>query len=243
MMRKLLLTAALVLPTASFAAGSVDIPTRDWDFERIQSDWDKDRILRGYTVATQVCLACHGLKYISHRDLMRADFTENEAKKLAADLGVKLDDKLLSQMDDQTSVEIYGKVAPDLSVMNKARAGGANYVWALLHGYTEGDKIPEKYKKYFPDGMPTGSYFNKYFGGHAIAMPNPITGPELVEYHDGTEASVDNMIEDVAYFMQFTAEPELKDRQRLGVYVLLYLFIFTILAYFVKRHIWRDVKK
>ena len=233
------LALATALPVMSFAAGGIEKPTeQDWGFKGIVADWDKDQLLRGYTVATQVCLSCHSFKYISHRNLMKAKFTEADAKALAAEMDLGINDKMISQLNEEDSQAVYGKVVPDLSLMNKARPFGADYTFALLTGYE--DDVPAKYAKYFKDGLPDGGYFNHAFPGHVIAMPAPLNDGQ-VEYHDGTEATVEQMSRDVAYFMQWTAEPELLARKKLGVYIILYLLIFTALAYALKRQIWKDV--
>lgn len=240
-MKQLFSTLVLVaMAVPAWAGEAPAIAKQPWSFEGVRSTWNKDELYRGYTVATQVCMACHSFKYISHRDLMRAGFTEAEAGALAKAMNLKVNDKLISALDHDTAKETYGKIPPDLSLMNKARAGLANYTYALLTGYSE---KPEDIQHFFPNGkLPEGAYLNKAFPGHAIAMPNPLSGPDMVTYHDGTSASVEQMAKDVTAFMQFTAEPERIERQRLGVYVLLYLFIFTLLAFFSKRAIWSGVK-
>lgn len=235
-MKKLfsLLTAFALVAGNVFAAGpAIELPKQPWTFQDVRSDWDKATIYRGYQVATQVCLSCHGFKYIKHRDLMKVGFTENEVKKLAGEMDISIDDTFKAAMSEEDMVEVYAKVLPDLSVMNKARPGGADYVHALLTGYED---APSNFD------MPETGYYNKYFPGHVIAMPAPLSEGQ-VEYFDGTNATVEQMSKDVTYFMQWTAEPELTARQQLGVYVLLYVFILTILLYFTKRRIWRDIKK
>jgi ubiquinol-cytochrome c reductase cytochrome c1 subunit len=235
----LLLMALGLTPMAHAAGGNIAIPQKAWPFQGIRAAWDKDELYRGYTVATQVCLACHSFKYVSHRDLMRVGFTEAEVKKLADALQKGVDDKLLSGMDEATAKDTFGKLPPDLSVMNIARAGLADYTYALLHGYSDNSAT---IAKYLPGGLPEGAYFNKYYPGHAIAMANPLSGPDLVTYHDGTAATVDQMAHDVTVFMEWTAQPERIERQRLGVYVRIYLLIFTGRLYLSKRAIWRNVK-
>lgn len=238
---KLLLSALLVLAAPLAMAGEgVELPHRkDWSFEGVRAGWNKDELYRGYTVATQVCMACHSFKYVSHRDLMRVGFTEAEVQTLAKALNMDINAKLLTGMDEATAKETFGKVPPDLSLMNRAREGGPDYAYWLLHGYSED---AAEIAKYLPNGVPTGAHFNKYYPGHAIAMPNPLTGEGLVTYHDGKPATVDQMAHDVTTFMQWTAEPERFDRQRTGVFVLIYLILFTLLAYVTKRVIWKDVK-
>jgi ubiquinol-cytochrome c reductase cytochrome c1 subunit len=231
--------AALLFAQSGNAAGAVQVPAQKWSFNGLHGKYDKDEIYRGYMVATNVCMACHSFKYISHRDMMRVGFTESEVQTLAKALDMTIDDKLLTAQDDATATEIFGKVPSDLSLMNKARPGLADYTYALLTNYSENTT---EIAHALPDGLPEGAHFNRVFPGHAIAMPNPLTGPDMVTYHDGTAATVDQMARDVTTFMQWTAEPERIERQNLGLFVILYLIIFTLLTYLTKRVIWKDVK-
>ena len=125
-----------------------------------------------------------------------------------------------------------GALPPDLSVITKAREGGADYIHALLMGYEDP-----------PAGMRVadGMHYNKYFAGHQIAMPPPITSEGQVEYHDGTKATVDQMVSDVSQFLTWAAEPELEERKSMGVKMILFLTILGGLAYAVKRKVWADV--
>lgn len=235
-MKKILSILAIlsVMATNSFAAGpTVALPEQPWSFKSVTAHWEKDKIYRGYQVATQVCLSCHGFKYIKHRDLMKVGFTEAEVKKLAEDMEMSIDDIFKSSLSDEDAISIYAKAMPDLSIMNKARPGGADYTYALLMGYEE---PPHDFE------MPEGGYYNKYFPGNIIGMPNPLS-EDQIEYFDKKNATMAQMSKDVSYFMQWTAEPELIERQRLGIYVLLYVFILSILLYFTKKRIWSNVKR
>jgi ubiquinol-cytochrome c reductase cytochrome c1 subunit len=125
-----------------------------------------------------------------------------------------------------------GKAPPDLSVMAKARAGGADYLFALLTGYTDP-----------PPGfvLADGAHYNKFYPGHAIAMA-PVLNPDQVEYADGTKATVEQMAHDVSTFLQWAAEPELEQRRAMGVKIIIFLTILAGLTYAVKRKIWADVQ-
>lgn len=237
-----LLAAALLplcRPLPAHAEGGAHYPPQHWSFQALPGQWNKAELLRGYTVATQVCLACHSFKYFTHRDLMQVGFTESEVKTLANALKMNIDQPLKTAMDDETAKATFGKVPPDLSLMTKAREGGPDYVYAVLTGFSDDSNM---IGKDFPKGMPPGTYFNHAFPGHAIAMPPPLSSDNLVTYSDGTSATIPQMAHDVVTFLDFVAEPERVERQKLGAYVLLYLAIFTILAYLTKRAIWKDVK-
>jgi cytochrome c1 len=144
-----------------------------------------------------------------------------------------------------------GTVPPDLSLIAKARTyergfpwfvfdmlpglqyqeHGVDYLVALLHGYED---APQGFQ------LPQGSNYNKYFPGHAIAMPKPLNDGQ-VEYTDGTPATIDNYSKDVAAFLMWTAEPHLEARKRIGLQVILFLIFFAGLLYFTKKRVWSKV--
>ena len=125
-----------------------------------------------------------------------------------------------------------GALPPDLSVITKARKGGGDYIYALLAGYVE--EPPADFE--LSDGM----YYNKAFPGYQIAM-NPPLGDDAVEYTDGTKATTAQMAKDVTTFLVWAAEPEMEERKRLGIKVMLFLLVLTGLLYALKRKIWSDL--
>jgi ubiquinol-cytochrome c reductase cytochrome b/c1 subunit len=159
--------------------------------------------------------------------------------------------------DNEARASNNGAAPPDLSLMAKARSvsygfpwfifdaftqyqeGGPDYIHALLaDGYLDeekGEKVPEGIT------IPEGLNYNKFFPGHAIAMPKPMQDGQ-VEYTDGTPATVDQYSRDVSAFLMWTAEPRLEERKELGLTVMLFLIIFTGLLYFTKRKVWQAVE-
>jgi len=85
-----------------------------------------------------------------------------------------------------------------------------------------------------------GMNYNKYFIGHQIAMPKPLSDGQ-VTYADGTTSSVEQMSRDVVTFMTWAANPEMVERKQMGVRVILFLLLMTCVTYAVKRKIWADV--
>ena len=76
--------------------------------------------------------------------------------------------------------------------------------------------------------------------GSQIAMPPPLTA-DAVEYSDGSEASIKQMALDVSAFLAWAAEPEMEERKRLGIKVLIFLIVLSAMLYAVKRKIWTNV--
>jgi len=125
-----------------------------------------------------------------------------------------------------------GAYPPDMSVLVKARAGGADYVYSVLLGY---EKAPKNVK------LEDGVYYNKYMPGNKIKMPKPLN-KDSVKYSDDTEATEEQMAKDVVTFLTWAAEPHLEARNRIGFKTTIYLLILTVLVYLIKQKIWLRIK-
>lgn len=226
------------------------IPQTSWSFDGWNGTFKRDQLQRGFQVYKEVCSSCHGIKLLRFRELTAIGFTEAQIKALAAsydiDDGPNLEGDMFTRKglpsdaipgpyknDNQAKTVNNGAVPPDLSLIVKARKGGANYVKALLTGYMEP-----------PSGVTLREteHYNRYFPDHKIAMAPPFVTDGQVVYADGTDAKMSQMAEDVTAFLAFVAEPEMEDRKRAGFETLLYLAFMTILFYFTKRKIWKDVQ-
>jgi len=226
--------------------------------------FDNRQLQRGYQVYKEVCKACHSLKHVAFRDLAELGYSEAEVKAEAASWTVPGIDPNTGETTTRpgTPTDYFpkpfandiaargannGAIPPDLSLMTKAREGGAAYTRSLLTGYTDpatfknekGESLTQK----FPDfHTPSGLYFNPYFANLNVAMPPPLTSDGQVAYKDGTAATVDQMATDVAAFLVWTAEPSLGKRHQTGWPVLGFLLFATVLAYLAKKQIWANAK-
>lgn len=234
------------------AAGDAKHPAEmNWQFDGLFGTYDRNALRRGFQVYKEVCASCHSLNQIAFRNLSQEggpEFSEAEVKAIAKeylvedgpdDYGDMFErdalprDKFPSPYPNENAARAAngGAYPPDLSLITKARGGGADYIHALLSGYEEAPEGVE---------MRAGLYYNPYMAGGKIAMPVPLL-EELVEYSDGTEATVEQMSMDVTHFLNWTAEPELEQRKRMGFMVLIYLTIFAGLMFFSMRKIWADL--
>ena len=228
------------------AAGDVmHPPHQHWHSDGAFGTIDLASAQRGFLVYKNVCASCHGMKLLSYRNLAGLGLTEEQVKAIAATITVPLglnDDgepiegpatpasRFRSPYPNDKVARLVnnGALPPDLSVMVRAREGGANYMYALLTGYADA-----------PVGitMGAGMSYNKYFPGNQIAMPLPLQD-EQVEYADGTKATTEQMARDVTEFLTWAASPEMTERKRIGVRVILFLILMTGLTYAVKRKVW-----
>ena len=234
------------------SAEKVEFLKTDWTFKGLFGKFDRASLQRGYQVYTEVCAACHSMKYLSYRNLSEKggpEFSIAQAKAIAASFEVtdgpnadgemfqrpgKLSDKFVMPYENVKAAEAAngGAYPPDMSVLVKARGGGVDYIYSLLQGYEEA-----------PSGMilDDGVHYNKYMYGNKIKMSAPLSDG-IIEYSDGTNPSVEQMSKDVTTFLMWAAEPSLEARHQMGFKAIVYLIILTILVYFSMKRIWSRVK-
>ena len=233
------------------SAEMVDPIKVDWSFKGLTGTFDRASLQRGFQVYKEVCASCHSMQYLSYRNLGEPggpEFSKEEVKAIAASFEIedgpdsqgemftrpgRPSDKFKSPYPNVQAAAAAngGAYPPDMSVLVKARKGGANYIYSVLVGYE--DPPPEV-------KLDDGVYYNKYMVGNKIKMPNNLMDG-LVEYADGTESTVDQMAKDVTTFLAWAAEPELEERHKTGVKVIIYLVLLTTLVYLSMKKIWSRV--
>lgn len=253
-MKKVILAAAaatlLTLPLSANAAEAIHLPEQEWSFDGLLGAFDKQQLQRGFQVYREVCSACHELKYIAFRNLEALGYSEDQIKVLAAEYDVedgpddtgamferpgKASDYLPRMYGNEAEARYMhnGALPPDLSLITKARADGPNYVYNLLVGYEDPPADIE---------IGEGLNYNKYFPGNQIAMIAPIDD-DFVEFADGTPATKQQIAKDVTAFLHWAAEPNLEARHSMGIKVMLFTLLFTILAYLLKVRVWSRLEK
>ena len=221
--------------------------------------FDRAQLQRGLKVYAEVCSACHSMNQVAFRDFAAIGYDEGQVKALAKgwktetpsinpDTGEAASrpaissDKIPSPFPNEVAARAANNNAlpPDLSLMTKARHDGGAYVYSLLTGYAQ---QPAALLKEFPDAKtPTGLHYNPYFANLNIAMAAPLGSEGQVTYDDGTKATVNQMAKDVSAFLVWTAEPKMENRKTAGWAAILFLAIFTGLAFLSYRSIWADKK-
>ncbi|KAF8932580.1 cytochrome c1 [Dissophora ornata] len=234
---------------ANMAADGLHAPVYPWEHKKNLATFDHAAVRRGYQVYKEVCAACHSLDRIAWRNLIGVSHTEAEVKAMAEEFEYTDGPNDVGDMfqrpgkpsdymprpyanDEQARAGNAGALPPDLSLMIKARHGGADYVFSLLTGYQDppaGVEIRE------------GLNFNPYFPGGAIGMAR-VLFDGVVEYEDGTPATTSQMAKDVTVFLSWAAEPEMDERKKMGMKALALLAVLTGLSVYLKRHKWAGLK-
>lgn len=255
MLKGAALALAVLLAPAGFTSGAraageaITLPHVNFSFDGLFGNFDRASAQRGLQVYKEVCSTCHSMRLLSYRNLRDIGLAEADVVRLASSFTVidgpndegamferpaRPSDRFRRPYPNDNAARAAngGALPPDLSVMTKARAGGAQYINALLIGYRDP-----------PAGMTMadGMYYNAYYPGHQIAMPS-ILQPDAVSFNDNTPATVEQMARDVSTFLTWAAEPEMEQRKMMGVRIVLFLTILAGLTYAVKRKVWADLK-
>ncbi|XP_017764135.1 PREDICTED: cytochrome c1, heme protein, mitochondrial isoform X2 [Eufriesea mexicana] len=224
-------------------------PTYKWGFYKIFTSLDHRSLRRGWEVYKNVCSACHSLDFLCYRHLVGVTHTEDEVKALAEEVQVqdgpdesgayfmrpgKISDKIPSPYPNEEAARAAnnGAYPPDLTYIINAMHDGENYVFSLLTGYCDP-----------PAGITLreGQYFNPYFVGGALGMPQ-IIYDEVLEYEDGTPASASQVAKDVVEFLMWASNIEFDERKRLTIKLLGVSSALLLLCIYWKRHKWSTIK-
>jgi ubiquinol-cytochrome c reductase cytochrome b/c1 subunit len=254
---------------ASAADHAPTPPSLKWSFAGPFGKFDRGQLQRGLKVYKEVCAGCHGLSLVAFRNLADPGgpgYSPAQAAAFASEYKVKDGPNDAGDMfeRDGRPADYFpapfpneqaaraangGAFPPDLSLIAKARGyergfpqflfdafiqfqeKGPNYLDALLQGYEENPPAD------FP--LPEGSFYNKYFPGHAIKMPKPLSDGQ-VSFTDGSPETIQQYSKDVSAFLMWTAEPQLEARKRLGLQVMIFLIVLSTLLYFTKKKVWAD---
>ena len=199
---------------------SIQAWATDVTLEKIRIETDVPAVERGAETLMNACHSCHSMKYIKYRDLANFGMDKQKVDVWRGDQ--PLDAPLLAQMSESDALQAFGKAPPDLSMMVKARDGGASYVYSYLVGYYLA-----------PDGKQ---------GNHVYPETRM---PDTLGMSVATEAKqleIKGKARDIVSFLAWAADPHEQERHRLGYYVIAYLLVLTTLLYFVKNQIWSRLK-
>lgn len=250
--KKLALTACVALslmtPVAAFGAEAGHVPHMKWSFEGLTGTYDRASLQRGFKVYREVCAACHSMDRLYYRDLSALGYSEGQIKTIAGDVMVQDGPNEEGEMFEragrpsdhfkspyanvaQAQYANNGAYPPDMSLLAKARKGGASYIYGILTGYEE----PPEGTTLLP-----GQHWNKTMAGHIIAMAPPLTDGQIA-YDDNAPQTVDQYAKDVSTFLTWASEPHMEARKHAGIKVFLFMLALTFVMYRVKKKVWSKV--
>lgn len=189
--------------------------------EQVKTGIDPQTLERGTDAMMADCHSCHSMKYIKYRDLISLGVNKLKVDEWRGDQ--PLDAPLMAQMSAVDAEQAFGKAPPDLSLMTKARSGGANYVYSYLLGYYT-----------TPDGKAANHFYPE------TRMPDILGMSQATS--DAQRTDIKTRARDIVSFMNWASDPHEQERRKLGYYVVAYLLVLTALLYLVKKQVWAKLK-
>ncbi|HAJ90163.1 MAG TPA: cytochrome c1 [Rhodospirillaceae bacterium] len=260
-------------PQAFSASQHKEPEDHHFSFEGPFGTFDQAQLQRGYKVYREVCAACHSMHLMSFRNLgqkggpfydpkyknpndnpiVKQIASEFDVADIDPDTGDEVtrkgttSDRFPSPFKNEEAAKASnsGAIPPDLSVITKAREGGANYVASLLAGFAPppaGLKIADTqhYNPYVHGSLATqwSGDPHKVPEGGVLAMPPPLVD-DKVTYDDGTKATLRQESADVAAFLEWASDPHATERKQMGFAVILFLLLMAGVTYAAYRQVWR----
>ena len=255
-MKKILLTLLAALAVASAHAASEGIP---WDTFPAKRSTDLAALQNGAKLFVNHCLNCHAAAYVRYNRLRDIGLTEQQIKDNLIFTGVKVGDTMQSALDPKDAKEWFGAVPPDLSLVARSRAdaskgSGADYLYTYLRAYVRDESKATGWNNLvFPGvGMPhvlhelqgeqRAVYATEADPHDAKKTVHVFKGYELTAPGRLSQAEYNDAVADLVAFLQWMSEPAQSKRVRLGVWVLLFLGLFTLIAWRLNAAYWKDVK-
>jgi ubiquinol-cytochrome c reductase cytochrome c1 subunit len=243
-MKKLILSLLACL--ALFGSAHATTAGPAWDKFPTERVTDLAALQRGAKLFVNYCLNCHSASYMRYNRLRDIGLTEQQIKENLVFTGVKVGDTMKAAIDPKEAKEWFGAQPPDLTVIARSRAGangsGADYLYTYLRSYYRDDtKATGWNNMLFPSvGMPHALWelqgpqravfveekdpHDPAKTAHVFKSFEPISPGSL------SPAEYNNSVADLVAFLQWMGEPNQSSRMRLGVWVLLFLAGFTVIA-------------
>lgn len=251
----LLLVASMAFLGAAQAAGGGPA----WDKFPTQRLTDLAALQNGAKVFANYCMNCHSASYMRYNRLRDIGLTEDEIKQNLIFTGAKVGETMKASIDPKDAKDWFGALPPDLTLVARSRADGskgtgADYLYTYLRSYYRDDTRPTGWNNLvFPSvGMPhalwelqgqqRAVYADEKDPHDASKTMQVFKGFEPLVPGTMTTAEYNNTVADLVAYMQWMSEPMRGQRVRLGVWVMLFLAVFTVIAWRLNASFWKDVK-
>ena len=256
-MKKLILSLFAALNLLGSAQANSDGIA--WDKFPTQRMTELAALQHGAKLFVNYCLNCHAASYLRFNRLRDIGLTEQQIKDNLVFTGAKVGDLMKTSMDPKEAKDWFGAVPPDLTLIARSRAdgakgSGADYLYTYLRSYYRDDtKATGWNNAAYPNvamphvlwelqGQQRPVYVEEKDPHEEGKVTHVLKGYELISAGSLTPAQYNESVADLVAFLQWMGEPEQNSRVRLGVWVLLFLALFTVIAWRLNAAFWKDIK-
>ena len=255
-MKKLILS--LLLAFGFVAGASANEGGIQWDKFPQEKVSDVASLQNGAKLFVNYCLNCHSASFMRYNRMRDLDLSEDQIKKNLLFASDKVGDVMKTALDPKHAKDWFGTAPPDLSVIARSRSGsngtGADYLYTYLRSYYRDNTRPTGWNNLaFPNvGMPHVLWeLQGQRAARFVERKDPHDPEKTVHVQDGFEQlapgklsplAYDDAVGDLVAFLQWMGEPSQQARVRIGVWVLLFLAGFIVIAWRLNAAYWKDVK-
>ncbi|QNP41093.1 cytochrome c1 [Lysobacter terrestris] len=236
------IAAGMLVSVSAFASGGGNLMQAGTDLG------DRASLQRGAALYMNYCSGCHSLKYLRYSRMAEdLGLTEDEVMQNLNFTGAKFGEQIQVSLTEGEANKWFGKMPPDLSLI--ARVRGSDWIYTYLKSFYLDESRPLGWNnKLFPNAsMPNplwqmqGLQHAEYGEPDKATGDRPVHGLKITQPGTQTPAQFDQSVRDITTFLEYAGEPAALKREKLGVWVILFLAFFTFLAWMLKHEYWKDV--
>ena len=236
-MKKILFLVSLLASTMAFASGDIHLDKAPTNLS------DQQSLQRGAKTFVNYCLSCHSAQAMRYNRLQDIGLTEQQIKDNLIFTDAKVGDVMTNSMSKKDAKVWFGASPPDLSVI--ARFRGVDWLYTYLRGFYRDETRPTGWNNVAFDKVGMPHVLNELQGEQVLHVEKhgEHETQKLVLARPGkmTPVEYDGMVADLVNYLDYMGEPAKTTRMKLGIYVLLFLGIFFVPAYYLKKEYWKDI--
>lgn len=235
--------AAVLAPAAMAAGGGGALQASNTSLS------DQGSLQNGAKLFFNYCSGCHSLKLMRYSRIAEdLGLTEEQVMQNLNFSTAKFGEQVPPSMNPKDGDAWFGKAAPDLSLVARAKAGGPDWIYTYLKTFYLDPSRPMGWNNTtFPNASMPNPFWELQGIQTAVFKPGVDGGDPVFErfelHQPGTlsPAEFDTVARDISNFLRYAAEPAALQRHAIGVWVILFLAFFTFLAWLLKQEYWKDV--
>lgn len=236
-MKKILFFIGMLASTWVFASGDIHLDKAPTNLS------DQQSLQRGAKTFVNYCLSCHSAQAMRYNRLQDIGLTEQQIKSNLIFTDAKVGDTMTNSMNKKDAKAWFGATPPDLSVISRSR--GADWLYTYMRGFYRDETRPTGWNNVAFDKVGMPHVLNELQGEQVLHVEKhgDHETQKLVLARPGkmTPAEYDGMVGDLVNYLEFMGEPMKSTSIKLGVMVLLFLSIFLVVAYYLKKEFWKDI--
>jgi len=242
MNKKNIIIFAILVTISNLSFASAKTSNLIKEYKAINNISNKASLQRGAKYFVNYCSGCHSLKYMRMSTLAKdLDIDEKIFKKNLIFSSKKIGETMTIAMNEVEAEKWFGAAPPDLSLI--ARSKGADYVFAKLNTYYEDDESLTGYNNLAYPNTSMPNILANLQGGQKLILDSHNKPEKFTKVSSGSysEKEYQQLTNDITNFLVYVSEPAKLKRYSMGFWVLMFIFLFTVIAYYTKKEFWKDI--